>query len=103
MSYLKELIYGRKYKVQPGTAFVIMPFSTVYLDVYEAIKTSLRRMEPPIFVHRVDELSTCEPILDDVISQIMCADFVLADLTGLNPNVFYELGVSHSVKSDVIL
>jgi hypothetical protein len=31
------------------------------------------------------------------------ADVVLADLTDMNPNVFYELGVRHTLKNRTIL
>jgi hypothetical protein len=101
MSYLRSLIFGREYQVEPETCFVLMPFSSVYLDVFDAVKTSLQDLN--VRVHRADEFSISSPIIDDIISNIMSADFIIADLTTQNPNVLYELGLGHVLKDDVIL
>src|SRR5690242_20497274 len=37
-----------------------------------------------------------------MISDIRDADLVVADLTDLNPNAFYELGICHSAEKPVI-
>ena len=36
-------------------------------------------------------------IMDQVIDSLDRADLVVADLTGSNPNVFYELAIRHSI------
>lgn len=56
-----------------------------------------------MFSHAGDE-DTQQNILADIILPIYSADVVLADLTGLNPNVMYELGIAHSFnkKTNVI-
>ena len=41
-------------------------------------------------------------ITDHVITEILESDLIVADLTFLNPNVFYELGIAHSVEKPVI-
>ena len=35
--------------------------------------------------------------MGEILEQITKAELVLADVTGRNPNVFYELGITHSV------
>ena len=35
--------------------------------------------------------------LREIVERLDSADLVLADLTGSNPNVFYELGIRHAV------
>jgi len=42
-------------------------------------------------------------ITSEVISQLLTARIVVADLTGPNANVFYELGIRHSAQLPVIL
>ena len=38
-----------------------------------------------------------------IINDLDNADLVIADLTGLNPNVFYELGIRHTLKVGTII
>lgn len=42
-------------------------------------------------------------ILRDIIEPIYKADVVIADLTGLNPNVMYELGIAHTFNKKTIV
>jgi len=41
-------------------------------------------------------------IMDDIIHMLKNADIVIADLTDLNPNVFYELGLREATKGKCI-
>ena len=41
--------------------------------------------------------------IKDIIMQLNQSDVVLADLTDMNPNVFYELGVRHTLRNRTIL
>lgn len=41
--------------------------------------------------------------IKDILTQLNQADVVLADLTDMNPNVLYELGVRHTLKNRTIL
>ena len=41
-------------------------------------------------------------IMSDIIEMLRRADIVIADLTGLNPNVFYELGIRQATKGNCI-
>lgn len=38
-------------------------------------------------------------IVEDVLEYIARADIILAELTGRNANVFYELGIAHTAKA----
>jgi len=46
---------------------------------------------------RMDEVIGSINIIHEIIHNIYEADLIIADLTGKNANVFYELGVAHSV------
>ena len=68
--------------------FVIMPFTDEFFESYEMIKEHFS--DNFEFSHAGDE-DNQQNILADIIPPIYTADIVLADLTGLNPNVMYEL------------
>lgn len=54
---------------------------------------------------RGDEVSNSEIIDTDMFELLLSADIVIADITTLNPNAIYELGIRHALKpySTIIL
>ncbi len=52
-------------------------------------------------IQRADKL-TGRSIMQDIIIMLRDADIVIADLTDLNPNVFYELGLRQATKGKCI-
>ena len=84
------------------TAFVLMPFAQEFDPVYEHfIKRVL--VDAGFDVTRADEIKGQNNILRDVIEKIGISNLIIADLTGANPNVFYELGIAHTRDKPVIL
>ncbi len=49
------------------------------------------------------DLATPGPITDQIWQGIRRSDVVVADISGHNPNVFYELGLAHALGKEVIL
>lgn len=80
--------------------FVIMPFSEDFFESYEMIKGYFD--EDFEFSHAGEE-DNQQNILADIIPPIYSADVILADLTGLNANVMYELGIAHSFNKKTII
>lgn len=83
------------------TCFVMMPFGAwfdrYYAEIYvPAIKEA--GFEPV----RADELFTTGSVVEQIWEQIEKAKLLLADLSGRNPNVFYELGLSHAARKPVV-
>jgi hypothetical protein len=98
--------------------FVIMPIGDPRKDAESArrfehiythwIKTAVEelRLAPElgqIPCHRADKENRPGDIISQVIEAVAEADFVIADLTGRNSNVFYELGVRHALRNNTIL
>jgi hypothetical protein len=66
------------------------------------IKPALETEEFGYHVKRADEDATPGMISDRIISDILNAKLVVADLTELNPNTFYELGICHLAQKPAI-
>ncbi len=83
-------------------AFVLMPFSPLMDQVYSAlIKPALDAAG--YVASRADSDLNQVAIMRDVVSGIQHAQLVVADMTGRNANVFYELGLAHGLQKPVIL
>ena len=93
--------------------FVLMPFgrktdaagrTTDFDAVYrEIIEPAV--VEVGLDPIRADEERVGGTIHKPMFERLMLCDFAIADITGANPNVFYELGIRHAMRprSTVIL
>lgn len=66
------------------------------------IREALQDYDPPYEVVRSDQIADPGMITDRMIHEIMNAELVVADLTYLNANAFYELGIRHAAEKPVI-
>lgn len=80
---------------------VMMPFNAGFTLVYESMKAGVEAAGMRCL--RADDIWERDHILDDVLSLIWRARVVIADLSGKNPNVFYEAGIAHTLGRDTIL
>lgn len=83
-----------------SNVFVITPFNEDFLALYDEIKETFK--ENFEFTNAGD-LDNQQNILQDIVEGIHQADVVIADLTGLNANVFYELGLAHAMNKKVVI
>lgn len=82
--------------------FVLMPFAPEFDDVYSiGIKDACKKAGA--YCERLDEQIFRENMLERIYNQIAKADLIVADMTGRNPNVFYEVGYAHALGKTVIL
>jgi hypothetical protein len=82
--------------------FVLMPFEEKFADIYKfGIKGAAE--DADAYAQRVDEQIFVEGMLDRIFNQINKADFIVADMTAKNPNVFYEVGYAHALDKVVLL
>jgi len=99
---LKKISRGVKIEHEDA-CFVMMPFAEPIGGYYKAIyepaiaKAGLRA------VRADDEIFATGKIIDQIWSGITAAKVLVAELTGRNPNVFYELGLAHALSKPVVL
>ena len=89
--------------IQKGYAFIAMPINPSdpqLEDVLDAIKESAKRCG--IQAERVDEPHSNERITDRILESIRKAEYVIVDLTGSRPNVFYEAGYAQGLRKTPI-
>jgi len=90
------------YSVDERLAFVLMPFAEDLTRVYTSIiKPTVEARG--LVCRRADDFKTNKAIIQDIWKAICEARIVIADLTDLNPNVMYELGIAHTVGKETIL
>lgn len=78
----------------PKRGFVIMSFNSEYDAVYSnAIRPAMEFFG--IRCERADSPTGARNIPAEIVRSIIDADLVIADLSEPNPNVYYELGISH--------
>jgi hypothetical protein len=83
--------------VNNKTAFILMPFADEFTDVYKYLITDALQ-DTGYTVKRADDIKSQNNILGDIIAGIVTSDLIVADLTGANPNVYYELGIAHALN-----
>jgi|SRR5579862_3389713 len=82
--------------------FALLPDSPGFDELY-ARAVSAACADAGVRCERVDQQLFDETTLARVYSRITSADLVIADMSGHDPNVFYETGFAHAVGKVVIL
>lgn len=94
-------IYPKQFKndkiaIEKKRCFFIMPFWEEFDITYGELKTALSK--DGFTCIRADEITGSVPIMNTILKEMLKAQFIIADLTNNNPNVFYELGIAHTFK-----
>jgi hypothetical protein len=93
---------------EPKTCFVIAPIGADGSDVRVRSDQVLKHIIAPAAKEcgyeaiRADQISEPGLITSQVIQHVVEDPLVIADLTGRNPNVFYELALRHALKKPVV-
>jgi hypothetical protein len=99
---VKESRTSQKSIPKSECCFVIMPFGGWADGYYEAIYQPAIE-SAGLSAHRADDLYRPSTIVNDIWAYTRKAKLLIADLTGKNPNVFYELGLAHALAKPAIL
>ena len=93
---------GCKFTVNEDLAFVLIPLRDPFLRLFELqIKPTMELLG--FRAMKADDIFRQASIMDDIWTFINIARLVVADVTGKNPNVFYELGIAHTIGKDAII
>ncbi len=100
-----ELVFGKpsdrsQFK---GDVFMIMPFADSFKGIYTDVIRPLVK-ELGLSITRGDEFTSVNGvIMEEVWSALNNCQFVIAEITGGNDNVFYELGIAHTLNKPALL
>ncbi len=96
MDYPKDYAVGTC-EINIGTAFIIMPINSSFDLPFGLITEVCNSLG--IKLRRADEISCQNFIISNILESIAKSEIIIADVSGSNPNVFYELGIAHTLRS----
>lgn len=100
---------GRKESEQGKKCFIITPIGDSESEIFRKAKGVIESVIKPVLqangfndIKPAYEINVSGTITTQIISRIINDDLVIANLTGNNPNVMYELCLRHVVAKPII-
>jgi len=82
--------------------FVMMPFGKRFDEVYR-LGIAPAASENGLIALRADEMASSGFILEQIRTAIQQSRICVADVTGSNPNVLYEVGYAQAIRKPIVL
>lgn len=93
---------GRNFRLDELLCFALLPFQEQFFEVYESSVAPAARDLGLRALH-AGEIFGNREVVEDIWDSICAARVVVVDVTGRNPNVFYELGICHTLGKECIV
>jgi hypothetical protein len=87
--------------IEPSLISAMMPFHPSFTPVYETLQRTAQVFG--LRCRRADDIWENPAVIQDVVSLIDRSRVVICDCSTRNPNVFYEIGIAHTLGREVIL
>jgi hypothetical protein len=91
-----------RFEPRPNHCFHLCPFMEPFDTIYRD-HISKTAKKSGFTIERADEIFGTGLIVEDIWQAIVTASVVIADVTGRNPNVMYEIGMAHTVGKPVVI
>lgn len=92
---------SKDFEIDNNQVFVLSPFNDIYRDTFYTIRGVCEKLN--LKCYRGDEQYVPNEIFPTILKQIIKSRFLIANITGRNPNVMYELGVAHALGKPTII
>lgn len=89
------------YQQEEDLVSIMMPFRAEFNPVFSALQAATDALD--LRCVRADDIWEHHVVIQDIVNLIAKAKVVICDCSGKNPNVFYEIGIAHSLGKEVIL
>jgi hypothetical protein len=97
----QEVISLAERIVIPNDVFTVMPFRPEFREVFNSYSDVCKEFN--FNALRTDEEQTNERIVQRIIKGIRISAFVIADVSEISPNVFYEIGFTQGLGKELVL
>lgn len=105
-----QVVIPKKPEIDEKCCFIVAPIGANGSDVRRATEGLMDAVLRPLlgdkFGYKVEiahEISVSGSITDQIINNLLESELVVVDLTGLNPNVMYELAIRHCTGLPLIV
>lgn len=88
-------------EIKDKQIFVLTPFHPDFDDAFNVVRSISLNTGFQCF--RGDEQNFQSDIFPHILKFIISSEIIIANISGRNPNVFYELGIAHALNKKVIL
>lgn len=91
----------------PPSVFILMPFQEPWSnDTHARIEAACDELKaewPTLQWRRADQIAKPGRITDQIVEAIRDSTVILADITGSNPNVMFEVGFARALEKPLVL